>query len=132
MVIDDADLGIRDGSQRGLWPISLSDQEPRPWVLLEDPGTAHRPGCSLGASAWPPGQRWSSSPRSRTSAGAGGDVSRGLSWERTARALAGEALHNPRISALSRCAYAVYWFGPAGAVLLANPPIRPPQAAARA
>ena len=50
-----------------------------------------------------------------------GDVSRGLSWERTARALAGEVLHNPRINALSRCAYAVISFGPAGAILLANP-----------
>ena len=47
-------------------------------------------------------------------------MSRGLSWERTARALAGEVLHNPRINALSSCAYTAISFGPAGAILLAN------------
>lgn len=121
VVIDDADLGFREESHRGLWPSSISAPERMPWVLLKTRGRRIAQGA-----LW---EHLRASLASRlvvvtTIADirlAGGDVSRGLSWERTARALAGEVLHNPRINALSNCAYAAISFGPAGAILLANP-----------
>ncbi len=48
-------------------------------------------------------------------------ISRELSWERTAQDLAWELVHNPRVNALSRCAHVVISFYTDGAVLLSRP-----------
>jgi len=120
VVIDDTDLGFRKESHRIFWPSSISTSDIKPWVVLKTRGRRIAQG-----DLW---QHLRSRLDSRlivvtTIADirlAGGDVSRGLSWERTARALAGEILHNPRINALSSCAYTAISFGPAGAILLAN------------
>jgi len=48
-------------------------------------------------------------------------VSRGLSWERTAQDLAWELTHNPAVNGLSRCAHVVVSFGAAGAVVMSRP-----------
>jgi hypothetical protein len=47
-------------------------------------------------------------------------VSRELSWERTAQDLFWELTHNPRVNALSRCAHVVISFDTAGASLLSR------------
>ena len=49
-------------------------------------------------------------------------ISRELSWERTAQDLAWELVYNPRINTLSRCAHLIVSFGAAGAMLLSRLP----------
>src|SRR5262249_42847114 len=59
-------------------------------------------------------------------------ISRDLSWERTAQDLAWELVHNPRVNALSHCAHVVISFNTAGAVLLSRPQAREEAANGRA
>jgi hypothetical protein len=47
-------------------------------------------------------------------------VSRELSWERTAEDLLWELVHNPRVNSLSRCAHVVVSFNRTGALLLSK------------
>jgi hypothetical protein len=47
-------------------------------------------------------------------------VSRELSWERTAQDLYWELVHNPKVNGLSLCAHVVVYFGAAGAALLSR------------
>src|SRR5438128_2602712 len=47
-------------------------------------------------------------------------VSRELSWERTAQDLAWELVYNPKLNALSHCAHVVVSFETAGAFLLSR------------
>ena len=47
-------------------------------------------------------------------------ISRELSWERTAQDVFWELVHNPCVNALSHCAHVVISFGPAGAILLSR------------
>jgi len=47
-------------------------------------------------------------------------ISRELSWERTAQDIYWELIHNPCINSLSHCAHVVISFGPSGAILLSN------------
>ena len=44
-------------------------------------------------------------------------ISRGLSWERTAQDLLWEIQHNPHVNRLAKCAYVIVSFGTAGALL---------------
>jgi hypothetical protein len=114
VVLDDADLGFR--SQPELWPVSLTAPDSRPWVLVK----MSRPIAQ--------GPLWDLlSTRHaeklvviltiddfrRTEA----QVSRELSWERTAQDLAWEILYNRSLPGLSRCAHVVVSFYAAGALL---------------
>ena len=47
-------------------------------------------------------------------------ISRELSWERTAQDLAWELVYNPQINTLSHCAHVIISFGVAGAMLLSR------------
>ena len=47
-------------------------------------------------------------------------ISRELSWERTAQDIFWELIHNPCVNSLSHCAHVVISFGPAGAILLSR------------
>lgn len=47
-------------------------------------------------------------------------ISRELSWERTAQDLAWELVYNPRVNSLSQCAHVIVSFDTAGAILLSN------------
>ncbi len=47
-------------------------------------------------------------------------ISRELSWERTAQDVFWELVHNPCVNSLSHCAHVVISFGPAGAILLSR------------
>src|SRR5205807_2484167 len=48
-------------------------------------------------------------------------ISRELSWERTAQDLVWELMYNPQVNALSQCKYVVISFDTAGALLLSRP-----------
>ncbi len=119
VVLDDAALGFRD--QRDLWPQAIRDPEKhRPWVVLK----MARPVAE--------GELWDYVHRNfadrlivviaindlrRTAV----QISRELSWERTAQDIAWELVHNPRVNALSDCAHVIVSFYTGGVVLLSQP-----------
>ena len=114
VVLDDAGLGFRDNAS--FWPLAITDDGRRPWVLLKMavPVAQGKLWEHLHANH---GDRliviMTVDDLRRTEV----QISRELSWERTAQDLFWEIVHNPRINALSRCAHVVVTFGTAGAVL---------------
>ena len=119
LVIDDAAMGFRHNPE--VWPACLKDPDNRPWVLLK--------------MSQPVGQGplWQHllqkyadrlvvlttvSDLRRTEV----QISKGLSWERTAQDVSWELVHNPQINDLSRCACVVVSFGAAGAVVHTRQP----------
>lgn len=117
VVLDDADLGFRNTPE--LWPRALTPVGPSPWILLK----IARPVAQ--------GPLWdhllknfserlivvmSVDDLRRTEV----QISRRLSWERTAQDVVWELTHNPRVNGLSRCAHAVISFGTSGAILLSR------------
>jgi hypothetical protein len=119
VVLDDADLGFRDGSSADLWRDAATSR--KPWIVLQQSRpVAHGP-------LW---EHLLDSTAERTVLVATIDdlrgeeirVSRALSWERTAQDLVWELVHNPTVSALSRIAHTVVSFGPAGAALVSARP----------
>lgn len=114
VVLDDADLGFR--SRRELWPASLTNAGSRPWVLIK----MSRPVAQ--------GELWDhlcANHSDRLIAVMTVNdlrltevqISRGLSWERTAQDLVWEIIYNRRLSSLLRCAHVVVSFNAAGAFL---------------
>jgi len=115
IVLHDADLGFR--SRPNLWGDLLKKRAEKPWILLK----MSRPVAQ--------GELWDHLRREwaerlivvttvndlrRTEV----QISRELSWERTAQDLAWELIHNPRVNALSACAGVVVSFDTSGAFLL--------------
>jgi hypothetical protein len=120
IVIDDASMGFRD--HQGFWPRCLLNQKNNPWIILKMSQPIGR------------GPLWeylltnfsdrmivltTVSDLRRTEV----QISKGLSWERTAQDLVWELMHNPQINSLSRCACIVVSFGAAGAVIHTKPAI---------
>jgi hypothetical protein len=118
VVLEDADLGFRD--QPDLWPIALRNKgKNRPWVLLK----VTQPLAQ--------GLLWEHlhhdfSDRLIVITGVDDlrlsevQISRELSWERTAQDIFWELIHNPCINSLSHCAHVIISFGLAGAILLSR------------
>jgi len=115
VVLDDANLGFR--GRRELWPQAIADGSP--WIVLKM------------ASPVLQGELWEH--LHRNCAGrlivvttindlrlADVQISRALSWERTAQDLFWELVHNPRVNGFSKCTHVVITFGAAGAVLLSR------------
>jgi hypothetical protein len=118
VILDDGDLGFRNHPD--LWPATLAATDKhRPWVLLK----MARP-LAQGA-VW---ERLHRDWASRLILVATVEdlrlsevqVSRELSWERTAQDVFWELVHNPCINGLSHCAHVVISFGPAGAILVSR------------
>jgi RyR domain/ATPase family associated with various cellular activities (AAA) len=116
VILDDAGLGFRDRPQ--LWPFALTEHG-KPWILLkmssplaEGPlwDYLHR-NCSdrLIVVAAVEDLRLSEV-----------QISRELSWERTAQDVFWELVHNPCINSLSHCAHVIISFGTDGAILLSR------------
>jgi hypothetical protein len=114
VVLDDAGLGFR--SKRELWPASLTALGSRPWVLVK----VSRPVAQ--------GELWdhlSAQHADRLIAVVTVNdlrltevqISRELSWERTAQDLAWEVIYNRHLRGLARCAHVVISFNAAGAFL---------------
>ena len=114
-VVDDAGLGFRDDPE--LWPRAIREGTAS-WVLAK---LANRVG---------EGPLWTELVKQpeRVVVVVGINdlrlsdvqVSRELSWERTAEDLLRELLHNPSLSALAGCAHVIVSFGPTGALLLSG------------
>jgi hypothetical protein len=117
VVLDDADLGFR--KNRKLWPKTVTARAGRPWIVLK----MSRPVAH--------GDLWQHLHKTRAErlivVMAINDlrltnvqVSRELSWERTAQDLAWELVYNPKLNALSHCAHVVVSFETAGVFLLSR------------
>ncbi|MBL8829659.1 MAG: AAA family ATPase [Planctomycetaceae bacterium] len=115
VVLDDAALGFRQ--QRSAWPRALLAPEARPWIILK----IARPVAQ--------GPLWdhliqNCADRLITVMTVGDlrrsevQISRQISWERTAQDLFWELIHNPRVNGAARCAATVVSFDAAGAFLL--------------
>lgn len=118
VVLDDAALGFRD--DRNAWPQAIREVRCR-WVLLK----VARPVAE--------GPLWEHLHRrladrlivvmtANDLRLSNVQISRGLSWERTAQDLSWELVHNPGVKALSECAHVVVSFDTAGAFLLSRQP----------
>lgn len=115
VVLDDANLGFRD--RPDTWPAVLSQHEHTPWIVMKM------------AKPVADGPLWDQ-VRSKFSEKliciltaddlrlTEVQISRGLSWERTAQDLAWELVHNPRVNSLAQGAYTIVSFGPEGGLLL--------------
>lgn len=113
VILDDAGLGFRDYPE--LWPQALGATA-RPWVLLK----MARP-----VATGPLWERLQGLADRMIVVMTIDDlrltdvqISRELSWERTAQDLVWELVHNPNVNALSRCAHVVVSFDTAGAIVL--------------
>ncbi len=117
VVLDDAALGFREHSDRELWRRTFADG--RPWVVLKQA----RP--IAGGPLW---EHLLAEAADRLVVvltiddlrGREIQVSRALSWERTAQDLVWELINKPDVNALSRVAHTVVSFGAAGAVHLSR------------
>jgi hypothetical protein len=115
VILDDAGLGFRDCPE--LWPMAVREKDCPAWILVKmSPPVAQgrlwehlHKNCSERVIVVV-----SADDLRRTEV----QISRELSWERTAQDLYWELTHNPRINALSRCAHVIISFGTAGAFLL--------------
>ncbi len=125
LVLDDAGLGFRD--RPALWPQALQKPEHKTWIVLK----MSKPVAE--------GPLWDSLLESCAEqlivVTTIGDlrqtevqISRQVSWERTAQDIYWELTHNPRVNNLSRCAHVVVSFNAAGAVLLSHPQDGEPEA----
>ena len=119
VILDDAGLRFRDDKK--LWPAAVTTPRTNhpPWIILK---TA-RPLAK--------GQLWEHLHRACSNqliAVASVEdlrlselqVSRGLSWERTAQDIYWELVHNPVIKTLSHCTHVIISFGADGALLLSR------------
>ncbi len=114
LVIDDAAMGFRNNPE--VWPTCLQDPSSSPWILLKmSQPVAQGPLWEhlLKAHADRLIVLTTVSDLRMTEV----QISKGLSWERTAQDVSWELVHNPRINDFSRCATVVVSFGAAGAVV---------------
>ncbi len=120
VVLDDADLGFR--SNRDYWPQAILNNKTSPWILLK----MAKPIAQ--GQLWEYLQRYH--PDKLIAVMTVNDVrrytdvqiSRQISWERTAQDLLWELLYNTHLNILTRCLYVVVSFDTAGAMLLSRRP----------
>jgi hypothetical protein len=117
LVLDDSNLGFRDQESR--WGKLLKRRKQAGWVLVKMSQPVSR------GPLWEHLQRHCSeklivvmtvNDLRLTEV----QISREISWERTAQDLAWELIHNPSVNALSRCAHVIVSFDAAGAFLLSR------------
>jgi hypothetical protein len=125
IIISDANLGFRQRPE--LWPAVITGNTARPWVLVN---TA-RPVAK--------GELWEALYRNHRDhliavmtvndlRGEQVQISRHLSWERTAQDLVWGFLYNPSLSKLAQCAHVIVSFGTTGVLLFSQSLSRTPNA----
>ncbi len=121
IVIDDANMGFREAS--GIWAEGLNfpdAKQQKPWIILKmarpiADGGLWKHLLSKGLADRLIVVTPVNDVRVKNS-----QVSRELSWERTAQELLWELENNSNLAGLSQCAHVVISFGPAGAMLLSS------------
>jgi hypothetical protein len=119
VVLHDAGLGFRD--RPGLWPRCVRESaEHQPWIVLRTAKPVAR------GALWQRLQVFAD--RVITVVAIDDlrlgevDISRGLSWERTAQDLLWELVYSPRVNGLAQCAHMVVSFATAGALVFSGAP----------
>jgi hypothetical protein len=117
VVLDDADLGFRDWP--ALWPRAVGDSDGPGWILVKMARPVARGALweHLHANC---AQRLVTVTTINDLRLTQVQISRELSWERTAQDLFWEMANNPHVSGLSDCAHVVISFDTAGALLLSR------------
>ena len=117
VILDDANLGFRDHPE--YWPQALLSNTSKPWVLLK----IARPVAQ--GELWDHLQKnhadrlvvvMTANDLRQTQV----QISRQVSWERTAQDLVWELLYNPHVNTITRCAHVIVSFDTAGAILLSR------------
>jgi hypothetical protein len=117
VILDDADLGFRKSPD--FWPKAILSPNRSEWIIVK----MARPVAQ--------GDLWEHLQKNyadRLIVAMTVDdlrlsevqISRGLSWERTAQDVVWELIHNPRVNGLSHCAHIIISFDTAGAILLSR------------
>jgi hypothetical protein len=115
LVLDDSNLDFRDNHD--LWPKALFSKQPKPWIILKMNGPLAQ------------GKLWETLVNEHAEKlivitpindlrRTGVQISRHLSWERTAQDVVWELTNNPQVNGLSRCAAVIISFNTAGAILI--------------
>ncbi|MCX6036041.1 MAG: hypothetical protein NTV38_13890 [Chloroflexi bacterium] len=115
VVLDDGGLDFRN--QEALWPQALHARKKSAWVLLK---------MAQPVARGPLWERLVNNFSERlvviTTVNdlrqTAVQISRNISWERTAQDVSWELTYNPQVNSLSRCAYVIVSFYAAGAILL--------------
>ena len=114
IVISDANLGFRQNPK--LWPASIKSERASPWILVNTARPVaqgalwnhlYKNHCDRLIAVMTANDLRSEQVQ----------ISRGLSWERTAQDLLWELQHNIHVNRLAQCAYVIVSFGTAGALL---------------
>jgi len=125
IILDDADLGYRQAED--CWPLAVNMPSKKPhWFVLKM------------AKPVAQGPLWEHLHRQHAERTVvvttvndlrltEVQISRELSWERTAQDVFWELIHNPCINALSHCAHVIVSFGGAGAILLTRQALGSPK-----
>lgn len=118
VILDDANLGFRDTP--ACWPLAMNESRKQsPWFVLKM------------AKPVAQGPLWEHLHRENADRLvvittindlrlSEVQISRSLSWERTAQDTFWEMIHNPCVNGLSHCAHVIISFGGAGAILLSR------------
>jgi hypothetical protein len=115
VILDDGGLGFRE--QETLWPQALHTRRKSAWILLK---------MAQPVASGPLWDRLVNDFSSRLVVITTVDdlrqtavqISRNISWERTAQDVSWELTYNPHVNSLSRCAHVIVSFYAAGAMLL--------------
>ena len=119
VILNDADLGFREQAQ--LWPRAVREKDSQAWILVKmarpvGQGSLWKHLHETCAERTIVVMSVSDLRQSEV------QISRELSWERTAHDLYWELTHNPLVNALSRCAHVIVSLDTAGAFLLSRTP----------
>lgn len=117
VILDDAGLGFRNRPE--MWPEILKKPQTNPWIVVK----MARPVAQ--------GPLWDHLVQHNTDRliviTPANDlrltevqISKGLSWERTAQDVVWELVHNPCVNSLARCTHVILPLGTEGAVLLSR------------
>jgi hypothetical protein len=118
LIIDDANLGFRDDPESWL---DLADPTgERTWILLKQAAPIAR-GALWDHLIENHHDRLITLTTVDELRRSEVQISRNLSWERTAQDVVWELTHNPRVNALSRGAHCILSLNAAGAILISNP-----------
>ena len=115
IVLDDGGLGFRN--QEALWPQALHARKKSAWILLKMAQPVAR-GPLWDRLVNDFSERLVVITTVNDLRQTAIQISRNISWERTAQDLSWELTYNPHVNSMSRCAYVIVSFYAAGAILL--------------
>jgi hypothetical protein len=115
VVLDDGGLGFRD--QEAVWPQVLHSRNKPGWIVLKMAQPVAR-GALWERLVNDFSERLVVVTTVNDLRQTAVQISRNISWERTAQDVCWELTYNPLVNSLSRCAYVIVSFYNAGAILL--------------